>query len=142
MNKIINIAVDAMGGDNAPEKVLQGADLFLKEQKNSFLNLYGDYDLIFNQIKKYKNLNNQNCKIIHCPDKVPGHSSVRDAIKIGKNTSMWMAIDSVKSGHNDIIVSSGNTGALLVMSKLILKMIEGLDKPALAAIDASKKVSI
>ena len=85
-------------------------------------------------MKKYKYLNDNNCRIIHSPDKVPGDISVRDAIKLGKQTSMWMAIDSVKSGENDIVVSSGNTGALLVMSKLILKMIDGVDKPALAGI--------
>ena len=98
MTKKFSIAVDAMGGDNAPE------------------------------------LSKNNCKISHSPDKVPGDVSVRDAIKLGKQTSMWMAIESVKDGKNDIIVSSGNTGALLVMSKLILKMIAGVDKPALAAI--------
>jgi glycerol-3-phosphate acyltransferase PlsX len=65
---------------------------------------------------------------------VPGNVSVRDAIKLGKKTSMWMSIESVKNGESDIVVSSGNTGALLVISKLILKMIEGLDKPALAGI--------
>ena len=55
-------------------------------------------------------------------------------IKLGKKTSMWMSIESVKNGESDIVVSSGNTGALLVISKLILRMIEGLDKPALAGI--------
>ena len=134
MTKQFNIAVDAMGGDNAPEKVLEGIDLFLKQNNNSCINLYGHENEIKNIIKNYKNINDGNLKIVHSPDKVPGNVSVRDAIKLGKKTSMWMAIESVKSGENDIIVSSGNTGALLVISKLILKMIEGLDKPALAAI--------
>ena len=129
-----NIAVDAMGGDNAPKKVIEGVDLFLKNVKNAFVNLYGDENSIKALIKNYKNFTQDNFKVHHAEDKVPSEASVRDAIKIGKKTSMWMAIDSVKKGDNDIIVSSGNTGALLVMSKLILKMMSGVDKPALAAV--------
>ena len=133
LNKF-SIAVDAMGGDNAPEKVLEGVDLFLKQNKNTIINLYGNENDLQNLVKNYKNINQENLKVIHSPDNVPGNVSVREAIKLGKKTSMWMAIESVKSGTSDIVVSSGNTGALLVISKLILKMIEGLDKPALAAI--------
>ena len=134
MTKKFSIAVDAMGGDNAPEKVLEGINLLFENNVDVHINIYGDENVILNRIKKYKYLNDNNCQIIHSPDKVPGDISVRDAIKLGKQTSMWMAIDSVKSGENDIVVSSGNTGALLVMSKLILKMIDGVDKPALAGI--------
>ena len=134
MTKKFSIAVDAMGGDNAPEKVLEGINLLFESKIDVNVDVYGDKDLILKSISKYKYLNKNNCKISHSPDKVPGDVSVRDAIKLGKQTSMWMAIESVKDGKNDIIVSSGNTGALLVMSKLILKMIAGVDKPALAAI--------
>jgi len=134
MTKKFSIAVDAMGGDNAPEKVLEGINLLFENNVDVHINIYGDENVILNCMKKYKYLKDTNCRIIHSPDKVPGDISVRDAIKLGKQTSMWMAIDSVKSGENDIVVSSGNTGALLVMSKLILKMIDGVDKPALAGI--------
>ena len=134
MTKKFSIAVDAMGGDNAPEKVLEGINLLFENKVDVHINIYGDENVILNRIKKYKYLNDNNCQIIHSPDKVPGDISVRDAIKLGKQTSMWMAIESVKAGKNDIVVSSGNTGALLVMSKLILKMIDGVDKPALAGI--------
>ena len=134
MSKKFSIAVDAMGGDNAPEKVLEGVNLLFKNKVDVHVDIFGDKNLILKSINKYKYLNKNNYNISHAPDKVPGNVSVRDAIKLGKQTSMWMAIDSVKSRKNDIIVSSGNTGALLVMSKLILKMIDGVDKPALAAI--------
>ena len=134
MTKKFSIAVDAMGGDNAPEKVLEGINLLFQNKTDVFVDIFGDKNLINKSIHKYKYLNENNYDISHSPVKVPGDISVRDAIKLGKQTSMWMAIDSVKVGKNDIIVSSGNTGALLVMSKLILKMIEGVDKPALAAI--------
>ena len=134
MTKKFSIAVDAMGGDNAPDKVLEGINLLFKNKVNIHVDIFGNKDLILKLIKKYKYLNKDNFNITHSPDIVPGDVSVRDAIKLGKQTSMWMAIDSVKEGKNDIIVSSGNTGALLIMSKLILKMIDGVDKPALAAI--------
>ena len=134
MNKKFSIEVDAIGGDNSPEKVLEGINLLFKNKVDVNVDIYGDKDLILKSVNKYKYLNKNNCSISHSPDKVPGDVSVRDAIKLGKQTSMWMAIESVKVGKNDIIVSSGNTGALLVMSKLILKMIDGVDKPALAAI--------
>ena len=134
MTKKLSIAVDAMGGDNAPEKVLEGVNLLFKNKNDVHVDIYGDKDLILKLINQYKYLNKNNCNISHSPDKVPGDVSVRDAIKLGKQTSMWMAIKSVEDGKNDIVVSSGNTGALLVMSKLILKMIDGVDKPALAAI--------
>ena len=134
MTKKFSIAVDAMGGDNAPDKVLEGINLLFKNKVNIHVDIFGNKDLILKLIKKYKYLNKDNFNITHSPDIVPGDVSVRDAIKLGKQTSMWMAIDSVKKGKNDIIVSSGNTGALLIMSKLILKMIDGVDKPALAAI--------
>ena len=134
MTKKFSIAVDAMGGDNAPDKVLGGIDLLFEKKLDVHIDVFGDKNLISKLVRKYKNLKKNNFEITHSPNKVPGNVSVRDAIKLGKNTSMWMAIDSVRAGKNDIIVSSGNTGALLVMSKLILKMIEGIDKPALAAI--------
>ena len=134
MSKKFSIAVDAMGGDNAPEKVLEGINLLFQKYNDIKVDIFGDKELILKLIKKYKYFSKNNYNVIHSPHKVPGDVSVRDAIKLGKETSMWMAIDSVKAGKNDAIVSSGNTGALLVMSKLILKMIEGVDKPALAAI--------
>ena len=98
MTKKFSIAVDAMGGDNAPEKVLEGINLLFKNKVDVHVDIYGDKDLILKSINKYKYLNKNNYNISHSPDKVPGNVSVRDAIKLGKQTSMWMAIDSVKDG--------------------------------------------
>ena len=128
------IAIDAMGGENSPEKVVHGLSLFIKEDKTFFFNLYGNEDQIITSLKKSNIYSYENYKIIHCNSKIEDKDSVRDAIKIGKDTSMWRAIESVKNKESDIVVSSGNTGALLVISKLILKMIDGIDKPALAGL--------
>lgn len=128
------IAIDAMGGDNSPDKIIEGISLFLKEDKNIFFNIYGQADPINNSLKKFGITSENNYKIINCETKIENENSVRDAIKVGKDSSMWKAIESVKNNESDLIISSGNTGALLVISKLLIKMIEGVDKPAIAGL--------
>ena len=128
------IAVDAMGGDDSPDKVIHGIDLFLQEDKNIFFNIYGKEDLVKKSLRKFKHINPNNFKIFNCEKKIEDKNSVRDAIKIGKDSSMWRAIDSVKNNESHLIISSGNTGALLVISKLLIKMMDGIDKPAIAGL--------
>lgn len=128
------IAIDAMGGENSPEKVLEGINLFLKEDDKIFFNIFGDENKIKNLLEEKIILPKINYKIINCSTIVNDKVSVRDSIKVGKDSSMWKSIHSVKDGKSDLIISSGNTGALLVISKLLIKMIEGIDKPALAGL--------
>ena len=128
------IAIDAMGGENSPDKIIEGLGLFLKENNKFFFNLYGLENQIIKSLKKYNLTNSKNIKIFNCANTIQDKNSVRDAIKVGKDSSMWKAIESVKNNKSDLIISSGNTGALLVISKLIIKMIEGIDKPALAGL--------
>ena len=136
MNKIINIAVDAMGGDGSPKKIIDGITHHYQKNKNTFYKIFGDQDKIKNLIKK--NLPNSSFSIIHTKDIVKGTDSPLEGAKRGKNTSMWLAIQSVKEKKSDIVISAGNTGALLVISKLNLKMIENIDKPALSALWPNK----
>ncbi|MDC0419394.1 phosphate acyltransferase PlsX [Candidatus Pelagibacter sp.] len=137
MLDLIKIAVDAMGGDNSPNKTIDGIILNHSKNKNIFYKIFGDEkiirDLIGNKIK------NDFYEIIHTTDVVKSTDSPLEGAKRGKNTSMWLAIDSVKKKEADIVVSAGNTGALLVISKLNLKMIEDIDKPALSALWPNKK---
>ena len=128
------IAIDAMGGDNSPDKIAEGISLFLKEDKNIFFNIYGKEDLIKKSLEKFKPISPDNYKIFNCETKIEDKNSVRDAIKVGKDSSMWRAIDSVKNKESHLIISSGNTGALLVISKLLIKMMDGIDKPAIAGL--------
>jgi phosphate acyltransferase len=137
MEKIIKIAVDAMGGDGSPKKVIDGIIHHNKNNKNTFYQIFGDKDKIQNFIKN--NLTSDVYEIIHTKDVVKGTDSPLEAAKRGKNTSMWLAIQSVKEKKSDIVISAGNTGALLVISKLNLKMIENIDKPALSALWPNKK---
>jgi len=137
MNKIIKIAVDAMGGDNSPKKIIDGINHHYKNNVNTFYQIFGDKEKIQNYINDQ--LPTSSFEIIHTKDVVKGTDSPLEAAKRGKNTSMWLAIQSVKKKKSDIVISAGNTGALLVISKLNLKMIENIDKPALSALWPNKK---
>jgi phosphate acyltransferase len=137
MNKLIKIAVDAMGGDGSPKKVVDGIIHHFKNNKNSFYQIFGDKDKISENINN--NLPSASFEIIHTIDTVKGTDSPLEAAKRGKNTSMWLAVQSVKEKKSDVVISAGNTGALLVISKLNLKMIENIDKPALSALWPNKK---
>ena len=137
MNKIIKIAVDAMGGDNSPEKVINGIIHHYRNNKDVFYKIFGDE----NEIIKFlgKQINKDNYQIINTLNKVSSEDSPLEAAKRGKDTSMWLAIESVKNKDSDIVISAGNTGALLVISKLNLKMIQNIEKPALSALWPNKK---
>ncbi|MDC1223874.1 phosphate acyltransferase PlsX [Pelagibacteraceae bacterium] len=137
MNKAIKIAVDAMGGDGSPKKVIDGIIHHYENNKDIFYQIFGDQDKLTGLIQK--KLPKDKFEIIHTNDVVKGTDSPLEGAKRGKKTSMWLAVESVKEKKSDIVISAGNTGALLVISKLNLKMIENIDKPALAALWPNKK---
>jgi len=137
MSEKIKIAVDAMGGDGSPKKIIDGILLHQKISNNVFYQLFGDKNLILSSMSN--SLNKNSYEIIHTSDKVIGNDTPLGAAKRGKKTSMWLAIESVKERKSDIIISAGNTGALLVLAKLNLKMIENIDKPALSALWPNRK---
>ena len=136
MSKLITIAVDAMGGDSSPKKIIDGIAHHFDKNRNSFYQIFGDK----NQINKFipRALSNDCYEIIHTNEVVEGADTPLGAAKRGKNTSMWLAVESVKVKKADIVISAGNTGALLVIAKLNLKMIENIDKPALAGLWPNK----
>ena len=137
MSKTIKIAVDAMGGDGSPKKIIEGINHHFKNNKNIFYQIFGDKG----QIEKFitDELPSENFEIVHTEDVVKGTDSPLEGAKRGKKTSMWLAIQSVKEKKSDVVISAGNTGALLVISKLNLKMIDNIDKPALSALWPNKK---
>ena len=132
----IRIAVDAMGGDNSPEKVIRGISLHSKKKEPILYNIFGDVDKISEFIKEYPI--KQNYKLFDTKEKISNDDTALSAAKKGKNISMWKAIDSVKSKESDVVVSAGNTGALFVIAKLNIPMIENIDKPALSALWPNK----
>ena len=136
MNNVVKIAVDAMGGDGSPKKVIDGILHHYRKNKNSLYQIFGDQEQIESHIKQSLP---KNCfEIIHTNETVKGTDSPLEGAKRGKKTSMWLAIESVKNKKSDVVISAGNTGALLVISKINLKMIENIDKPALSALWPNK----
>ena len=137
MTSMIKIAVDAMGGDNSPEKIIKGLIHHHKNNPNVFYKIFGNKDKIIPLIND--KINRINYAVVNTLNKVSSEDSPLEAAKRGKDTSMWLAIESVKKKDCDIVISAGNTGALLVISKLNLQMIENIDKPALSALWPNKK---
>ena len=136
MSKKISIAIDAMGGDNSPDKTIEGIKFFIDkyEKNNDFiLNLFGKENEIKEKILKYK-ISSKAINIINTNAVVSNEETPLTAIKNSKNTSMWNCINHQLEGKSDISLSAGNTGVLLVISRMILKMINEVNKPALAGL--------
>ena len=136
--KRVNIAIDAMGGENSPKKIIEGINISLQSNKENFFYLYGKKNLIENELSKNK-LVQQYSEVIEAKDIILDKESPLTAAKKGKETSMWKAIESQKENKSDISLSAGNTGALLIISRLLLKTIDGINKPALAALWPNNK---
>ena len=139
MGKKITIAIDAMGGDNSPDKTIHGLRLFLKNNSNSdyVINLFGDEERIKEKLLEFKITSNL-VNIIHTSSVVSDEETPLTAVKNSKNTSMWNCVKSQIDGDSDISLSAGNTGVLLVISRMILKMMNELNKPALAGLWPNK----
>ena len=137
MSNPIKIAVDAMGGENSPKKIIKGIKIHYKNSNNIFYNIFGDKILIDPLINN-EQLPEKNYKIFNTKNHIKDEDSPLSAAKKGKDTSMWLSIESLKNNESDAIVSAGNTGALFVIAKLNLKMIEKIDKPALSALWPNK----
>ena len=136
MSKKISIAIDAMGGDNSPNKTIAGIKIFLDKYKTKddfILNIFGKEKEIKNIVNKYKISSNQ-INIINSNFVVSDEEKPLTAVKNSKNTSMWDCIQHQLDGKSDISLSAGNTGVLLVISRMILKMINDVNKPALAGL--------
>ena len=137
MHDLIKIAVDAMGGDGSPKKIIDGIIHNHKQNKENFFRIFGKKNIIENDLNS--KIDKNFYEVIDTENAVKSTDSPLEAAKRGKDTSMWLAIESVKKKESDIVISAGNTGALLVISKLNLKMIENIDKPALSALWPNKK---
>ena len=133
MSDKVKIAIDAMGGEKSPKKIINGIEIALKTNQENFFYLYGDESLLKKEVSRSKLLA-QHCEIINAKDIILDDESPLAAAKRGKDSSMWKAIEALKEQKAHISLSAGNTGALLVISRLLLKTIHGINKPALAAL--------
>jgi len=139
MKRKISIAIDAMGGEDSPNKTIEGIKIFLDKNKtnNDFIiNIFGKEHLINEKLKKNNIFSyvDQSIKVINSDKVVSDEESPMKAVKNSKDTSMWNCIQHQLEGKSDISLSAGNTGVLLVVSRMILKMISQVSKPALAGL--------
>ncbi len=126
------VSLDAMGGDGSPLKVIKGAELVRKKNKNLNFIFFGDKDKINPILNTYKKLS-QISIVEHTDEVISDDDKPSNAIRNGKNSSMRLAINAVKDGRADFIVSAGNTGALMGMSLFVLKRLPGISRPAIAS---------
>ena len=131
MAQSIHLSLDAMGGDNAPEIVVEGAAQSKIRYPNLIFSFFGDEEKVSPLISSFEILKNSN--IIHTNEIVDANEKPSVALRKGKNSSMSMAIQLVKSGKADALVSAGNTGALMAMTKLFLRPMDKITRPAIAA---------
>jgi glycerol-3-phosphate acyltransferase PlsX len=127
------IAVDAMGGDEGVRVMVEGAALARRRHDKFKFLLVGDGPRIEAALANHPGLGGAS-EILHCEDVVGGDEVPSKALRRAKTTSMGLAVNAVKQGKAGAAVSAGNTGALMAMSKLALRTMPGIDRPALAAL--------
>ena len=128
----MKIILDGMGGDNAPEEIVKGAVEAAKEIEDEII-IVGKPDAIEKQLKKCKYKGNQ-ISIAPAQEVITMEDSPVKAIRHKKDSSLVVGLNMLKDGEGDMFVSAGNTGALIVGSRLLLGRIRGIDRPALASI--------
>lgn len=127
------IAIDAMGGDGGPAVMIAGAAQARAKYPQLHFRLFGDEIAIRAELAKHGALAGH-AEVVHAPETISGEDKPSQAIRRAKTTSMGLAVAAVKAREADAAVSAGNTGALMAMSKLALRTMPGIDRPALAAL--------
>ena len=131
------LAIDAMGGDQAPGIVVEGVSLAAERHPKAKFLLFGDESRLAPLLRRHKRAANS-CTVRHTPDMIAGDMKPTAALRV-RRSSMRLAIDSVAGGEAAGVVSAGNTGALLALAKIILKTLPGIDRPAMAGIGPSAR---
>ncbi len=130
----VRIALDAMGGDHGPSVVLPAADLSLTRHPDIEYLLFGDRAILEPLLEGLPRLKAK-ARVVHTDVAIRMDDKPSQALRYGRwKSSMWLAIDAVKKHEADAVVSAGNTGALMAMARFNLKMIEGIERPAIAAL--------
>lgn len=140
--RILTISIDCLGGDNYPSAQIEGIKLFLDKNKNSnvkFL-LFGEKSILESYLGKFK-IHKQYYELIDVDKRIKSEEKPSIALRNGKGSSMWLAIDAVKQKVADASISAGNTGALMAISMLLLRTLQDIDRPALAQMIPTEKNS-
>jgi phosphate acyltransferase len=134
MPQKVRIALDAMGGDVGASVVIPGAAISLSRHADTEFLLFGDRARIDEQLARHPALKAAS-RVVHTDVAVSMEDKPSQALRRGRKTSsMWLAIDAVKKGEADVVVSAGNTGALMAMARFHLHTLPGIDRPAIAAV--------
>jgi len=134
MSDKLTIALDAMGGDRGADVVIPGADIALMRHPDIHFLMFGDENIINPLLKAYPKVAAVS-EVVHTDVAIDMDAKPSQALRKGRRvSSMWQAIDAVRHNKASLIVSAGNTGALMVMAKVILKTMTNIERPALAAI--------
>ena len=133
MSQTITLSIDGMGGDQAPDMVVEGMALALKEIPNTRFILFGRKEKLAPLLEKFPAVANV-CDFRPCDDVVSNDEKPGIALRSGRQSSMRLAINAVGDGKADGVVSAGNTGALMAMAKFVLKTLPGIDRPAIASL--------
>src|ERR1700719_3914292 len=130
----VRLALDAMGGDHGAAVVVPGAEFSLARYPDSEFLLFGDGAVLAPLLDTRPQLK-ASCEIVHTDVAIKMNDKPSQALRKGRwKSSMWLAIDAVKKGSADVVVSAGNTGALMAMAKFELKTMAGVERPAIAAL--------
>jgi len=128
----LTLALDAMGGDNAPAAVVRGANLALRRHPQTDFLFYGREGELRPLVERLRRLRAVS-QIVHTDDVVRSDEKPSVALRGGRRSSMRLAIDAVRDGTANAVVSGGNTGALMAMAKFALKTLPGVDRPAISS---------
>ena len=134
----ITIAIDAMGGENSPFKVLKGAELFFETNDSSKIVFFGDEKKIESIIIK-KKIKLKNYTIVDTKENVKDDDNANIILRSRKNSSIYKGLEFVKKTNDTGFVSAGNTAAIMILSRLILGMIKGIDRPAICSLIPNRK---
>jgi glycerol-3-phosphate acyltransferase PlsX len=130
----VRIALDAMGGDHGPSVVIAGAEVSLIRHPDTEFILFGDRATVEPLLQAHPRVKAA-ARFVHTDVAVKMDDKPSQALRHGRwKSSMWLTLDAVKKGEADVAVSAGNTGALMVMAKFNLKMMAGIDRPAIACV--------
>ncbi|MGE0613281.1 MAG: phosphate acyltransferase PlsX [Hyphomicrobiales bacterium] len=130
----LTIALDVMGGDHGPPVVIPGAAISLERHPNSRYILVGDQSQIAPELARHPALAARS-EVVHTDIAVAMDEKPSQALRKGRwKSSMWLAIEAVRDGRAHAVVSAGNTGALMAMSKFCLRTLPGIERPAIAAV--------
>ena len=130
---IDRIAIDVMGGDFGPSEIILAAAYSMEKHKKLALILVGNEGIIRSELTKNKIPLSDRLKIEHAPEAIEMHESPAQALRNKKQSSMRIAIEQVKDAKANACVSAGNTGALMAISKYVLKMLPGIERPAICS---------